>query len=59
LLALAVCLPLRLVDRSIHFGGKSFLLAVEVEDEAANGMLPTKLAAGQASVSQGRPEKAF
>jgi hypothetical protein len=59
LLALTVCLPLRFVDRSIHFDSKSFLMAVEVEDKAADGMLPTKLAAGQAPVAQGRPEKAF
>jgi len=59
LLPLGVCLPLRIVDRSIHFDGKSLLMAVKVEDKVADGMLPTKLSAGQAPVAQGRPEKAF
>jgi hypothetical protein len=59
LLPLDVCLPLRYVDRSIHFDGKSLLMAVEVEDKASDGMLPPKLTAGQAPVAQCRPEKAF
>jgi hypothetical protein len=47
------------MDRSIHFDSKSFLMAVEVKNKAADGMLPTKLSAGEAPVAQGRPEKVF
>jgi hypothetical protein len=59
LLPLAVSLPLRFVQRPIHFDSKSLLMAVEVKDEAADSMLPPKLAARQATVAQGGPEKAL
>jgi hypothetical protein len=50
-LPLAVSLPLRFVDWPINLDGKSLLMAIEVEHEAAYGMLPPELTARQGTVA--------
>jgi len=47
------------VYSTVDFDGESLLMAVEVDHEAADGMLPSELKSTQTAIAEGRPEKAL
>jgi len=42
---------------TIEFDSKPGFLAIEIEDEAPNGMLPTKLEPSDVTISEQQPEQ--